>query len=52
MSLPMQSKETNLENQLNVSTESPKEHFNNTVFHHSVDELKFGLCNECMDLNY
>ena len=35
-----QSKQTNLENKLNISTESPKEVFNDTVFQYFVDELK------------
>ena len=29
-----------MENQLHISTESPKECFNDTVFHHFADELK------------
>ena len=37
-------KQTNLENRLHISTESPKEDFNDTVFQHShgwvMDELK------------
>ena len=35
-----QSKQTNLENRLHISTESPKEDFDDTDFQHSVDELK------------
>ena len=31
---------TNLENQFHISTESPKEDFNDTVFQHFVDKLK------------
>ena len=38
-SLPTQLKQTNLENQLHISAESPKG-FNDTVFQHFVDELK------------
>ena len=38
--LHAQSKQTNLENRLHISTESPKEDFDDTVFQHSVDELK------------
>ena len=33
-------KQTNLENLLNISTEGPKEDFNDTVFNILVDELK------------
>ena len=33
-------KQTNLENWLHFSTESPKEGFNDTVFQHFIDELK------------
>ena len=36
----IQLKQTNVENQLHISTESPKECFNYTVFQHFVDELK------------
>ena len=32
-------KQTNLENQLHISTGSPKENFNDNVFQHFVDEL-------------
>ena len=39
-SLRSQLKRTNMENQLHISTESPKECFNDTVFHHFMDELK------------
>ena len=41
--LSTQLKQTYLENQLHISTGSPKEDtvfFNDTVFHHFVDELK------------
>ena len=40
-SLGTQLKQTNLENQLHISTESQKEGINDTVFQHFVDELKF-----------
>ena len=33
-------KQTNLENQLHISTESPKEDFNDTVFQHSCGWVK------------
>ena len=36
----IQLKQTNVENRLHISTESPKECFNYTVFQHFVDELK------------
>ena len=42
-------KQTNQENQLHISTESPKEDFNDTVFWHFVDELKH--CNSDMRLS-
>ena len=32
--------ETNLEHRLHISTKSPKEAFNDTVFQHFMDELK------------
>ena len=38
--LRTQLKLTNLENQLPISTASPKEYCNETVFLHFVDELK------------
>ena len=44
--LPTQLKWTNLENTLQILTESPKEGFNDTVFHYFVDELKH--CNPDM----
>ena len=39
-SLRTQSKQTNLENRLHISRESPKEGFNDTVFQRFMDELK------------
>ena len=39
-SLRTQLKQTNLENQFHISTESPKEGFSDTVFQHFVDKLK------------
>ena len=39
-SLRTQLKQTNLENRFHISTESPKEGFNDTVFQHFVDKLK------------
>ena len=39
-SLHTQLKQTNLEDRLNISTEIPKEGFNDTAFQHFVDELK------------
>ena len=39
-SLCTQLKQTNLENWLHISIESPKEGFNDTVFQHFVDELR------------
>ena len=44
--LHTQLKQTNLENQLYISTKSLKEGFNDTVFQHFVDELKH--CNADM----
>ena len=38
--LPNQLKQTSLENVLYISTESPKEGFDDIVFEHFVDELK------------
>ena len=38
--LPNQLKQTSLENLLYISTESPKEGFDDLVFEHFVDELK------------
>ena len=38
--LHTQLKQTNLENQLYISTKSQKEGFNDTVFQHFVDKLK------------
>ena len=38
--LRTQLKQTDLENQLHISTESPKEGFNDSVFQHFVYELK------------
>ena len=46
----MQLKQPNLENRLHISTESPKEDFNDTVFQHFVDELKH--CNSDMEWTY
>ena len=48
-SLRTQLKQTNLENQLHISTESPKKAFNYTVFQHYLVELK--LCNSNMWMN-
>ena len=45
-SLRTQSKQTNLENRLHISRESPKEGFNDTVFQRFMDELKH--CNTDM----
>ena len=39
-SLCTQLKQTNLENRLHISTESPKEGFNDTVFQHYMDKLR------------
>ena len=36
-----QLKQTNLENWFHISTESPKEGFNDTVFQHFMDKLKY-----------
>ena len=44
-----QLKHTNLENQL-ISTESPKEGFNDTVLQHFLDELKHCNLDMRMDL--
>ena len=44
-----QLKQIYLENQLHISTESPKESFNDTIFQHLVDELKH--CNSDMQMN-
>ena len=49
-SLDTQSKQANLENQLHITTESPKEGFNNTVFEHYLHELKQCNSNMRMDL--
>ena len=38
--LPNQLKQTSLENLLYISTESPKEGFDDVVFEHFMDELK------------
>ena len=38
--LVMYSIKANMENWLHISTESPEEGFNDTVFQHFVDELK------------
>ena len=48
-SLRTQLKQTNLENRLHVSIESPKEGFNDTTFQHFTDELKH--CNSDMRMN-
>ena len=48
--LHTQVKQTNLENQLRISVESPKEGFNDTVFQHLVDELKHCTSDMLMDL--
>ena len=45
-----QLKQTNQENWLNISTESPKEGFNETVFQHFMDELKY--CNLNMQMDF
>ena len=45
-----QLKQTNLENQLFISTESPKEGFNDTVLQHFLDELKHCNLDMRMDL--
>ena len=46
-----QLKQSNLENhQLLISTESPKEGFNNTVLQHFLDELKHCNLDMRMDL--
>ena len=49
-SLRTQLKQTNLENRLRVSAERLKEGFNDTVFQHSVDELKHCNSDIRMDL--
>ena len=46
--LRTQLKQTNVENQIYISTESSKEGFNDTVFQHFVDELKH--CNSDMPM--
>ena len=48
-SLRTQLKQTNLQNRLYISTEIPKEDFNDTVFQHFVDELKH--CNSDMRMD-
>ena len=48
-SLRTQLKQTNLENRLHILTESPKECFNDMVFHHFMDELK--QCNSDMRMD-
>ena len=40
-SLRTQLKQTNLENRLSISAKSPEEGFNDTVFQHFVDEIKY-----------
>ena len=45
-----QLKQTNLENRLHISTESPKEGFDDAIFHHFVDELKQFNSDRRMDL--
>ena len=45
-----QLKQTNLENHFHISTESPKEGFNDTVFQLFVDELKHSNSDMWMDL--
>ena len=45
-SIPTQLKQTNLENPLHISRESPKEGFNDTIFQHFMDETKH--CNPDM----
>ena len=47
--LGTQLKQINLKNQLYISTESPKEGFNDTVSQHFVNELKH--CNKDMQMN-
>ena len=49
-SIRTQLKQTNLENRLHISTENPKEGFNDTVFQHFVDELKHYNPDMVMDL--
>ena len=48
-SLRTQLKQTSLQNRLYISTEIPKEGFNDTVFQHFVDELKH--CNSDMRMD-
>ena len=49
-SLHTQLKQTNLENRLHISIKSPKECFNDKVFHHFMDELKQCHSDMQMDL--
>ena len=49
-SIRAQLKQANLENRLHISTENPKEGFNDTVFQHFVDELKHYNPDMVMDL--
>ena len=49
-SLSTQLKQTNLQNWLRISTESPKGGFNDTVFQHSMDKLKHCNPDMLMDL--
>ena len=49
-SIRTQLKQANLENRLHISTENPKEGFNDTVFQHFVDELKHYNPDMVMDL--
>ena len=48
-SLHTQLIQTNLENRLHISIKSPKECFNDMVFHHFMDELK--QCNSDMQMD-
>ena len=41
-----------LENQLHISTESPKEGFNDSFFQHFVDELKHKFKYFCVYVKY
>ena len=49
-SIRTQLKQANLENRLHISTENPKEGFNDTAFQHFVDELKHYNPDMVMDL--
>ena len=45
-----QLKQTNLESRLHISKESPKEGFDDAIFHHFMDELKHFNSDRRMDL--